>query len=475
VSDPGPGPAARRLRADLPFRRVALVLSGGGALGAYEVGVLKVLEAVALAPALVAGVSIGAMNAVGWLAHGRRTGPLERTWLGMRPAHIGLHWVALALRGAGAFGAVVAMLEILLGLMGSRELSGSYWIWKQASAKVDLWSAQLDLTSWIVVAILCALLAFFARQAEGWVLKGAAASDPKRGRIMLGRATLIAAAVHLLVWLMGWPWPHRFSASLVILLLLAWLGSGTGWLARVLQRGGFGVVPETRGRGLWDGKARARLLRRLVAAGDPASLTGPGTRLVVSALALDRGRVTHFTSWPDPSPGFRAHVEEELGEVVALRDADELIAAAVASSAIPGIFEPERLAGRDFVDAGGFSNQPLHVALAADADAVLVVLLSPSHSPTAAPLAPGMAALAGRLLEVANWRDLQAELRSLPPGWDRVGTPARVCVVEPDRALPGTVLGFDPEQAAGLITLGERDAWQALERAGWLAPAGAGA
>jgi hypothetical protein len=56
-----------------------------------------------------------------------------------------------------------------------------------------------------------------------------------------------------------------------------------------------------------------------------------------------------------------------------------------------------------------------------------------------------------------------------------VGTPARVCVVEPDRALPGTVLGFDPEQAAGLITLGERDAWQALERAGWLAPAGAGA
>jgi hypothetical protein len=28
----------RRLRADLTFRRIAVVLSGGGAMGAYEVG-----------------------------------------------------------------------------------------------------------------------------------------------------------------------------------------------------------------------------------------------------------------------------------------------------------------------------------------------------------------------------------------------------------------------------------------------------
>ncbi|MEI7926158.1 MAG: hypothetical protein WCI61_08245, partial [Chloroflexota bacterium] len=38
-----------------------------------------------------------------------------------------------------------------------------------------------------------------------------------------------------------------------------------------------------------------------------------------------------------------------------------------------------------------------------------------------------------------------------------------------------TVLGFDPGQAAGLIALGERDAWQALERAGWLGPPAADA
>ena len=169
---------------------------------------------------------------------------------------------------------------------------------------------------------------------------------------------------------------------------------------------------------------------------------------MIGALALDRGRVTHFVSWPDVSPTFRARVEHELGEIVTMRDPEDVIRAAVASSAIPGVFEPERIDGREFVDAGGFSNQPLHVAIANDADAVMVVLLSPSHSPAPTPPSTDLFSLAGRLLEVANWRDLQTELRTLPEGWTRDGAPSRVCVIEPERPLPGTVLSFDPGQAA---------------------------
>jgi hypothetical protein len=60
-------------------------------------------------------------------------------------------------------------------------------------------------------------------------------------------------------------------------------------------------------------------------------------------------------------------------------------------------------------------------------------------------------------------------LRHLPPGWTRDGQPARVCVVEPRAPLPATLLSFDPRAAAELIALGERDAWTALSRAGWLA------
>jgi hypothetical protein len=229
-----------------------------------------------------------------------------------------------------------------------------------------------------------------------------------------------------------------------------------------------GLMPETGGRGLWSGRARRRILERIVAAGDPSRLAGPGTGLVISALAIDSGRIGHFVSWPDPDPEFRSHIDQELGEVIPVKNAADMLDAAIASSALPGLFQPERACGRDFVDAGGFSNQPLHVAIAHDVDAMIVVVLSPSEAPTEAPPPADVVALGGRLLELSNWRDLQTELRHLPEGWDRKGQPARVVVVEPAVSLPANVLTFDTERAGEIIALGRRDAWTALREAGWL-------
>jgi predicted acylesterase/phospholipase RssA len=462
-----------RLRNGLPFRRIAVVLSGGGALGAYEVGVLKVLEALSVTPAMVSGVSVGAFNAVMWVAHGGRTAAMERVWLRMRGANLGMHWLTLALRAVGAFGAALALLEILLTFVGSREMSGAYWIWKKASARVDLWSTQLDLVGWVVTAVVCLAAVVFARPIESWLSRSAATGDPARQRLVLGRVALALAVAHAVVWLMGWPWPHRFSASLLVLLTLLWLAGGAGVTGRWTRRMAFGLMPETGGRGLWSGAARRRVLERVVHEGDPSRLVGGGTQITIGALAVDSGRVTHFINWPSPSPGFVRRVEMDLGEILPLRTADEVVRAAVASSAIPGVFEPERIDGRDFVDAGGFSNQPLHVAIANEADAVIVVLLTPSHSPGPAPPPTDLFGLAGRLLELANWRDMQTELRELPAEWAREGDPARLVVIEPQRALPGTVLGFDPEEAPQLIAIGEQDTWRALGLAGWLEPADA--
>jgi NTE family protein len=46
-----------------PFERIALVLQGGGALGAYQAGVYEALASAQLHPDWVAGISIGAVNA----------------------------------------------------------------------------------------------------------------------------------------------------------------------------------------------------------------------------------------------------------------------------------------------------------------------------------------------------------------------------------------------------------------------------
>ena len=56
------GPAAKPSPASKPSK-VALVLQGGGALGAYQAGVYEALHAAGLEPDWVAGVSIGGINA----------------------------------------------------------------------------------------------------------------------------------------------------------------------------------------------------------------------------------------------------------------------------------------------------------------------------------------------------------------------------------------------------------------------------
>ena len=47
----------------LPYDAVALVLQGGGALGAYQAGVYEGLNEVGIRPNWLAGISIGALNA----------------------------------------------------------------------------------------------------------------------------------------------------------------------------------------------------------------------------------------------------------------------------------------------------------------------------------------------------------------------------------------------------------------------------
>src|SRR5215470_5157540 len=47
----------------LPFECIALVLQGGGALGAYQAGVYEALAEAGIHPDWIAGISIGAINA----------------------------------------------------------------------------------------------------------------------------------------------------------------------------------------------------------------------------------------------------------------------------------------------------------------------------------------------------------------------------------------------------------------------------
>src|ERR1700747_2744735 len=64
ISDHRPSRRKTHLAAERPpFERIALILSGGGALGSYQAGVYHALAEANLHPDWVAGISIGAVNA----------------------------------------------------------------------------------------------------------------------------------------------------------------------------------------------------------------------------------------------------------------------------------------------------------------------------------------------------------------------------------------------------------------------------
>jgi len=58
-----PRPSHRQRGDRLPFERIALLLQGGGALGAYQAGVYQALMEAEIEPDWIAGISIGAINA----------------------------------------------------------------------------------------------------------------------------------------------------------------------------------------------------------------------------------------------------------------------------------------------------------------------------------------------------------------------------------------------------------------------------
>src|SRR5262245_57946645 len=206
-------PRERRHRHDLPFRRIALVLSGGGALGAYEVGVLKVLEQAGIRPAIMAGVSVGAINAVLWLAHGFHTEPLERVWARLTASSIGMRWLTLVGRMLGASIMAVAGIQILLTLAGSPELSPLLIFAPRAAGAAGVSGAVLDTLAWLLVGVGGLIVVRGSRRAEEALARLTSvrhASDVHRG---FGWVLLAGLVVHLFTWLAGIPWPHRFSAS----------------------------------------------------------------------------------------------------------------------------------------------------------------------------------------------------------------------------------------------------------------------
>jgi hypothetical protein len=379
-----------------------------------------------------------------------------------------MHWTSLGVRMAGLLVALIAAIEIVLSIMGSPALSVAHLFGSRAASGAA--SALFDVLAWALVGAAGYALARGGREIEARLARWRPGRAPFRWHVWIGRALLAGAGLHLTAWAFDPPWPHRFGATVLVIVGLVWLlyrrGRTGEWMRRVLVR----MLPETGGRGLWGGLARKRLIEGLIGSGDPARLVQGGVHLMVNALGLATGRMCYFVNWSDPSPRFRAGMERALADLRVVTTPREVIKAATASSAMPIVFRPVHIGGREFVDAGMFSSRAIDAAIADGADAILVVLLSPTMFPRATRGGRHLFEVGAWLLALGNWRDLRSELLQLPAPWSREGDPAPLCVVEPHDPLPGGMLRLDPHDAVELMAQGETDAWAALERAGWIVP-----
>src|SRR5215467_13513004 len=83
-------------RPDVFSSRVGVVLSGGGARGAYEAGVLMAFQDAQVPTHIIAATSVGSINAASYAAHAEgfvgRAEPLIDAWLELTPATLGIDW-----------------------------------------------------------------------------------------------------------------------------------------------------------------------------------------------------------------------------------------------------------------------------------------------------------------------------------------------------------------------------------------------
>src|SRR5205814_3859585 len=102
--------------------RVGVVLSGGGARGAYEAGVLMAFQDAQVPTHIIAATSVGSINAASYAAHAAgfvgRSEPLVDAWLELTPATLGIDWSRY--------------IFLLAGLVAASAGIGNFlWLWMQ--------------------------------------------------------------------------------------------------------------------------------------------------------------------------------------------------------------------------------------------------------------------------------------------------------------------------------------------------------
>jgi predicted acylesterase/phospholipase RssA len=355
--------------------RVGVVLSGGGARGSYEAGVLMAFQDAQVPTHIIAATSVGSINAASFAAHAEglvgKAEPLIDAWLELTPATLGIDWSRY--------------IFLLAGLIAASAGIGNFlWLWMQEHG--IFLHAHHPKTTWLALGVAGISILLFADKLSyvGYVgLKYLRNRDWEPD----WRKTWVSIGANVLVW----GFIVLFVAFTYIHLPLD--GNGSYRMtphvpmifAILIALGVYRLLQDPLSKlshrflrmplrtGLFPNFDRIKFLRARI---PDDKLRNSAIRVIMTATDIQRGLARFFSNATVETlvsdPG--AHEEFIRREVESPQD---LVLAAVASSAYTFAYEAVTMDGRLWTDGGIMTNQPVLPALRLGADVLFLVLIAP--------------------------------------------------------------------------------------------------
>ena len=458
--------------------RIGVVLSGGGARGAYEAGVLMAFQDAQVPTHIIAASSIGSINAAAYAAESEgyvgRAENMVRAWLELTPSILGIDWSRY--------------IFILAGLVAATAGIGNFlWDWFQERG-IYLHTHHPRLT-WLSLAAAGFAILFFADRLSYLghlglnLLRGRPwQPDRRKAWISAGANALVWSFVIIFVSFGHIHLPSRghaiveFSAPLPII-----IGIAVIWGIRKLFRGKMSKVSRDFLRlplrtGLFPNFERTKFLRARI---PQEKLRKSAIRVLMTATDLHTGAAHYFSNVPP---------EELLGDPDVQQDfiindvecANDLVQAAVASSSYTFAYEAVPMGGRLWTDGGIVSIQPIRPALRLGADVLFLVAVAPLEGGDATGEVKTFLDVVVHAWDILITKNLKTDIIMLSnlnqlccAYADEVGVkPEQVELqmgkqhyryvksfnIAPQQPLPATVLDFEAEIIAPLITQGYQEA-----------------
>lgn len=367
LEEAGGVPPAERLG------RIAVVLSGGGAFGAYQAGALLAFQDAALPTPIMTATSIGGINAASYAAHSStevgNAEPLVAAWLRLSSPAVGIEWTRYAWMLAGLVAAATGFGG--LAMKGLERTGFSLHLHHPVAAWLTLGMAGA------AVLLLYDHLPYLFRAVAATRRNRLWRHQPRRLALsVLANALVLAFFVaildplHLHAPLLGAMRRNPLlSTTLLIATLLLIVAGGTlrrhaGRLAQRLLR--LPLRP-----GLFSNFERARLLGDHIPV---EALRASPIRLLVTVTDLGAGIARYFSNAP-PERLAEAPGADRDFVASSVHGSADLLPAILASSAVPMVFEPVVIDGRAYADGAIAATRPLLPAVQLGADVIFVLNL----------------------------------------------------------------------------------------------------